>query len=1547
MFASKKILFTLSFLVFSFLVKGQLTASFTQSPSSGCAPMVVNFTNTSTGATSYSWTLGNNATSTQINPSTSYLSAGTYTVTLTAYNGNNSSTATATITVYPIPTVAFFANDTIVCPGLPVSFTSTSNPNTSGLATYSWNFGDGTTSAAQNPTHIFPGQTYYSITLTVTNSQGCISTLVKNAYIHEVDTPIANFSALSTGLCHPPAIDSFIDSSSGTGPLTYLWQFGDGQTSILSNPSHTYNVNGNYNPRLIVTDANGCKDTLTRSNYIHVETLTASFTSPASVCAYQNIFLQVSNPNLGTYWDFGDGQTSTATNPVHEYSTGGTYTITLVINDGQCFDTITNQILIHPSPAISFTSSPVQPCTAPVNIQFNTSVPANAASYQWIFGDNGSTVASTQANPTHTYSAFGYYPVTFIVTDSFGCSNLFIDTVKIRNLLARINPNMNSANGLRQGCAPKAVDFSVRAYTYIPYPHPTIPLPGWPYPYVISTYSWDFGDGSPVSHLDSLYHTYTNPGVYQAIVTITDNGCTAKDTVEIDVGSHPVIDSAKVSPYPACPDDMINFHASVTGLSPLEFWWRFYDNPIIVPGGGLSIGINDSTPAYHYVGQTGTYHPTLTVYNYNCPSDTITLTVKIDSPSAYIGFKVNCQTRLTVQFYDTTSVGGTSHIWTFGDGTAATTQKNPLHTFPSLGYYDAYLSEHDSVTGCTNIDTLHLHLFKDTLSIFVTDTAICRDDTLNLVPVFPNNEFGYGYVWLNVYPFSPPPGATNGPPAVYNAPFPIVEYDTVKLVAIDSDYCADTVYRIILVAKPVDTFAASPLIGCEPALIHFYDSSTFLNGTYIANYAWTFGDGNSMSVTAANTSHTYNTVGVDSVQEIITDNIGCKDTSVRYLYITIDKAHASFSVSNQFPCIGDNIFFTNLSYNNIVSSHWNFGNGDTSLSGTPTYTYNSTGNYTITLTVTDTFGCKDTLSQAAYIQVTKPHASFTMNDSTGVCIPLTVVFTNTSTGASTYLWNLGNGNNSAAYSPSNSYTQTGYDTIMLMATNSHGCSDTAYGHTIVYGYAGALTYTPLTGCPPMLVNFTANVLNVPYLRWDFSDGVVSPVSSSTSTSHIYTTPGAYVPKLIMSDSAGCHVSSIGLDTIKVDSITIRFTLMPAFICIHDIVQFTDSSSSMFSTVNNWQWQFNDGTGSNLPNPQHQFDSTGSQIPVTLIAGDGIGCHDTLIKYVTVYPLPIITAGGDTTICAGDAAPLWANGALSYNWTPAGTLSCSNCQAPQASPGTETEYYVTGTDAQGCKNTDSVAIKTKTTISSKTGNGGEICQGKSIELSDSGALSYTWYPTESLNDNKIATPIATPNATTTYMAIAQTGSCLPDTNYETVIVDPLPKVNAGSDQTIIIGSSTILQASGTNAKSYVWTPSSGLSCDTCSNPTVNIQQTTTYTVTAYSRQGCIDSAKVTVNVLCDHSQVFVPNTFTPNGDGQNDVFYPRGVGLRKISTFRIYDRWGEMLFERKDIELNDESNGWDGSYKGSKPRPDVYVYSIEAVCESGETINWKGDVSIIR
>jgi len=235
----------------------------------------------------------------------------------------------------------------------------------------------------------------------------------------------------------------------------------------------------------------------------------------------------------------------------------------------------------------------------------------------------------------------------------------------------------------------------------------------------------------------------------------------------------------------------------------------------------------------------------------------------------------------------------------------------------------------------------------------------------------------------------------------------------------------------------------------------------------------------------------------------------------------------------------------------------------------------------------------------------------------------------------------------------------------------------------------------------------------------------------------------------------------------------------------------------------------------------------------------------------------------------------------------------------------------------------------------------------VPLYDTGATKFVWIPSEGLNDASTGSPIATPSITTTYEVIAQLAGCIADTNYVKVIVYPLPTVDAGNDQTLVAGSTAQIQATGTLIENYAWTPAESLNCNSCSNPVASMTVTTTYTVQVTSSFGCKSWDSVTIHLFCDKSQVFIPNTFTPNGDGQNDVFYPRGSGISLIKSFRIYNRWGELLFERSGIQINDVSNAWDGSYNGGTPRPDVYVYIIDALCDTGEPIDLKGDVTIIR
>ncbi|MDX1936889.1 MAG: gliding motility-associated C-terminal domain-containing protein, partial [Flavihumibacter sp.] len=160
-------------------------------------------------------------------------------------------------------------------------------------------------------------------------------------------------------------------------------------------------------------------------------------------------------------------------------------------------------------------------------------------------------------------------------------------------------------------------------------------------------------------------------------------------------------------------------------------------------------------------------------------------------------------------------------------------------------------------------------------------------------------------------------------------------------------------------------------------------------------------------------------------------------------------------------------------------------------------------------------------------------------------------------------------------------------------------------------------------------------------------------------------------------------------------------------------------------------------------------------------------------------------------------------------------------------------------------------------------------------------------------------------------------------------------------------STQLNATITDANSYQWRPSTGLSCVTCPNPVASPKQNTTYKLTAVNQGGCITTDEVSIYVVCDNGNVYFPNTFSPNGDGNNDLFYPRGTGLYNIKSMRIFNRWGETIFEQRNFTANDATKAWNGNYKGQPVPNDVYIYTVEIVCENQQVLLYSGNIAIIR
>jgi gliding motility-associated-like protein len=177
---------------------------------------------------------------------------------------------------------------------------------------------------------------------------------------------------------------------------------------------------------------------------------------------------------------------------------------------------------------------------------------------------------------------------------------------------------------------------------------------------------------------------------------------------------------------------------------------------------------------------------------------------------------------------------------------------------------------------------------------------------------------------------------------------------------------------------------------------------------------------------------------------------------------------------------------------------------------------------------------------------------------------------------------------------------------------------------------------------------------------------------------------------------------------------------------------------------------------------------------------------------------------------------------------------------------------------------------------------------------------------------------------------------------------MPLVNAGLDKTINVGNSVELDAVVSNDVTTInWSPTGDIFRNTREGITVKPTQNTAYTVEVKNAGGCVARDRVNVFVICNGNNVFVPNLFSPNDDGANDIFYPRGTGIFRIKSMRIFNRWGEAVFEKSSFNSNDAAAGWDGKYKGTKLNADVYVYILELICDNNSILSFKGNVTLVR
>jgi gliding motility-associated-like protein len=312
-------------------------------------------------------------------------------------------------------------------------------------------------------------------------------------------------------------------------------------------------------------------------------------------------------------------------------------------------------------------------------------------------------------------------------------------------------------------------------------------------------------------------------------------------------------------------------------------------------------------------------------------------------------------------------------------------------------------------------------------------------------------------------------------------------------------------------------------------------------------------------------------------------------------------------------------------------------------------------------------------------------------------------------------------------------------------------------------------------------------------------------------------------------------------------------------------------------------------------------------------------------------LPTINLGADTTLCGAVNFQLNASSSGgNYLWSTGATSQNINIT-------TSGIYYVTVSDSCGSK-TDTINVTFSNTPIANAGADQTICSGNTVTLNASGGTNYSWSPSAGLSSNNSANPLASPTSTTTYTVIVSNGLCT-SIDSVTVLVNNSPIADAGNGATITYGQTITL--SGLGGNTYSWAPGTELNCTNCQNPVASPSATTTYTLIVTDNNGCTsaDSITIVVEYLC--GEVFVPTAFSPDNSGTNDFVCVMGNCVTEI-VFEIYDRWGNKVFASSDKTIC-----WDGKYKNKELNSGVFVYHLKAALVTGEVVNQKGNISLIR
>ena len=1343
----------------------QVNPSFNADITVGCSPLVVNFTNTSTNSISFFWDFNNGSTSILNNPSATFINPGFYTIKLVA-NGATVSDSIISINYIHVldkPSASFSYNILSNCENDNfIDFTNTSIGYTSSI----WDFSNGDTTNSVNPTYSYPISGNYPVTLVVYNSFGCsddstVGPLVINP------TPLLNAFIDSNLTCDSSYNFTFSGSSSNSVISNWEWFFGDGLDSISSNSNiqHSYNSTGLFAPSVIATTINGCIDsfnldtinifpkeeysftsdilsgcppldvnfTISPSNNIqnitwdfddgNIISGTASannqYTSngvyyPVATIESNNGCIQdvqfpnsvnLSNAPIGTfnvsnfsgcppldvqfdvntsvsntfYIDFGDGYFSANSNSVsHTYNDNGTFNPTLTITDSNnCQNNINMDTVLSGVSEIDFIASVNEGCAS---LEVNFLSTSNADTYYWDFGDS---TYSTDENPDHTYDFEGNYSVTFYANDTNSC----IDTlVKDDYIIVKKEDVDIFTMDTIIACSPYVFNTDV-------------------YNIGVNFWNWDFGDGD-LDTGSNVSHTYTQSGTYNiSLFTDAPNGC----KYDLNNFAFLQIDNLNVDATvnSNCNDGSFNITNNTVGA--IQHQWNMGDGTIYnTPNVSHNyIPSQSYVITYESISDIGcsNFEYYTAVFDCNYPN-TVICQMPIQNPiNQTCGFRnVNMNSPFTT---------ASSWEWEFGDGQSST-EKNPSH------YY--------STPGVFNI--LHVAYYQNGTS----DTLIINNfiDQNDLDPSFSLNK--NEFCNYNTYTFS-----NNSSAATtwewsldstvisnnFSDSLTLQLNDSISLLNLkitDQNGCESESQQNIFLYHPLalieqDSFACfGGFIKIECSVkddpIHTWDMK---DGSFLGPDTSIF--------------HVYQQSGWFT-PTLLLDNMGCV-REVQLDSILILEPDATFTPTFPNPiCKTDSIYFE---ANNSTYSNYNWSGGATSSSSDSAWiVMNNSGNQQISLNVSDR-GCTSSFSSdTILVNEAKAEFNYTLLNN---CVPIDVVFQDSSINPISWDWNFNNGFSSNSQNPTQQFINFPFDSIQLNITDINGCVD-SIKKAIVNDFNAEFIASDTILCAGTNITFIPVSEIVNSFQWDFGDG---NISSDSVPSHIYQSPGFYDVKLIASDGQGCIDTTILINYIEVKQVIADFSHISNGNCPPVVTSFTNLSSG----ASNYNWDFGDNLNSTIENPAHSY-TTGGYYNVSLISSDNFGCADTLVINNLVYiPGPILDFDIDQVFgCDSLTISITNNSSNTSNYLyNFGDGATSNLQSPSYTYSNPGSYQISlvGEDSAGCQvaftSSEIITVDVSPILSYQISDT-NLCIGESFSITNNSIFSNThqWtYASQTYND----------------------------------------------------------------------------------------------------------------------------------------------------------------------------------------------------------------------